>query len=69
MMAWAKAYAEQGDLQRAEHLAARLREFKNEDSKPFFAACAEPQSSPPFQCVAPTRPMDYRDFLPKGNRH
>jgi O-antigen ligase len=68
MMAWAKAYAEQGDLQRAEHLAARLREFKNEDSKPFFAACAEPQSSPPFQCVAPTRPMDYRDFLPKGNR-
>ena len=66
MTAWAKAYAEAGDLGRARHLAARLREFRNEASRPFFAPCAEvaEHTSPaPFQCdKAATSVMDHRDF-------
>ena len=39
MVAWAKAYAELGDLERARHIAARLREFGNPDSRAFFEPC------------------------------
>ena len=65
MVAWANALAEAGDIERARHIAARLREFRNAGSKGFFAPCEaepEPGVEPPFQCVAPSRPMDYRDF-------
>jgi len=65
MMAWATALAEAGDIERARHIAARLREFRNEDAKPFFAPCDEPAAADaqlPFQCTAPTRAFDYRDF-------
>ncbi|MBW8828837.1 MAG: O-antigen ligase C-terminal domain-containing protein [Burkholderiales bacterium] len=62
MIAWAKAFAERGDLERARHIAQRLREFRNEDSKDFFAVCEQPAAPRPFQCDAPTRAMDYRDF-------
>lgn len=65
MLAWAKAYAEAGDLDRARHLADRLREFRNAASVPFFEACAEPppaEEPPPFQCRPAERAMDDRDF-------
>ena len=65
MMAWAAAYAESGDIERARHLAQRLREFHNEDSKTFFEPCdkpAAPGSELPFQCTPPSRAFDYRDF-------
>ncbi len=62
MMAWAKAYAERGDVERAKHLAQRLREFHNEDSAEFFAVCEEESEPLPFQCSKPAREMDYRDF-------
>jgi hypothetical protein len=65
MMAWAHALDEAGDVERARHLAARLREFRNDDAKPFFAPCDTPPSPDaplPFQCTAPTRAFDYRDF-------
>jgi len=62
MIAWAKAFAERGDLERAKHIAQRLREFRNEDSKEFFAACDENAPKKPFQCEAPTRALDYQDF-------
>jgi len=65
MMAWASALAEVGDIERARHLAARLREFHNVASKGFFSPCdsePEPDVEPPFQCVAPSRALDYRDF-------
>lgn len=65
MLAWAKAYAEAGDLDRARHLADRLREFRNAASVPFFEACAEPAPAdepPPFQCRPAERVMDDRDF-------
>jgi hypothetical protein len=65
MMAWATALNEAGDVERARHLAQRLREFRNEDSQAFFEQCTEPnpaQTPLPFQCTPPTRAMDYRDF-------
>ncbi len=64
MMAWAKALNAQGDVERARHLAARLREFRHRNSESFFAPCAEqPAPRPlPFQCTAPSRGMDWRDF-------
>ena len=65
MLAWARAYAEAGDLERARHLADRLREFRNPGSQTFFAECdqAPPAgAAPPFQCVPASRAMDFRDF-------
>ncbi|OYT98519.1 MAG: polymerase [Burkholderiales bacterium PBB1] len=65
MMAWANALAEVGDIERARHVAARLREFHNAASKAFFAPCddkPDAAAEPPFQCVAPSRELDYRDF-------
>lgn len=65
MMAWAEAYAANGDLDRARHIAARLREFRNPVSDEFFEPCnhpPEPGKPVPFQCQPPTKAMDYRDF-------
>jgi hypothetical protein len=65
MIAWAKAHAERGDIDRARHLAQRLREFRNDDAKEFFAPCDSPDVPPaelPFQCSPPSRVMDFRDF-------
>ena len=65
MMAWAQAFASHGDLDRARHLAARLREFENPASNEFFAPCdapADPAAPKPFQCQPPSKVMDYRDF-------
>ena len=65
MMAWAKALAESGDLDRARWVAARLKEFRNEQAAEFFAECDEPREAgetPPFQCQAPTREFRYEDF-------
>ena len=63
---WAKAYAEVGDLDRARHIAARLREFNHPDAQPFFAPCERmytPDEELPFQCVAPMKLLTFRDFL------
>jgi O-antigen ligase len=65
MMAWAKAYAEKGDTERARHLAQRLREFNNPVSEEFFAECGEAraQAAPrPFQCTPPSQPLGFRAF-------
>jgi O-antigen ligase len=65
MMAWATALAEAGDLQRARHLAARLREFRHPDAEPFFAPCEAPRTpgaARPFQCTPPATPLDHREF-------
>jgi Virulence factor membrane-bound polymerase, C-terminal/O-Antigen ligase/Protein glycosylation ligase len=64
MMAYARALAARGDVERSRHVAARLREFRNPASEEFFAPCqaALPASgavavaavaaaaSLPFQC-------------------
>jgi hypothetical protein len=64
MMAWAKAFAERGDLDRARHIAQRLREFHNPASDEFFAPCDKPDAPEPkpWQCQPPSRYMDWRDF-------
>jgi O-antigen ligase len=71
MIAWSRAYAERGDLDRARHIAARLREFRNPDAAAFFAPCdgeaaaaprAAPASHRPFQCEPPSRLLTPADF-------
>jgi hypothetical protein len=63
MIAWAEALAQSGDIERARHLAARLREFRNPAADDFFAACADATLRPrPFQCDPPARVYDWRDF-------
>jgi Virulence factor membrane-bound polymerase, C-terminal len=65
MIAWAKAYAEQGDLDRARYIAMRLKEFRNEDAEEFFEPCSARdrlEEPVPFQCEAPQHPLSYRDF-------
>ena len=65
MMAWAKALDEAGDSEGARYLAQRLKEFRNEQAKEFFAPCGEPASAasaPLFQCLEPSAPLDYKRF-------
>jgi hypothetical protein len=70
MMTWARALAEQGRLDEARHLAARLREFRKLDAEEFFQPCpdAAVPAAPglPFQCELPQRALGWRDFLPAG---
>jgi hypothetical protein len=65
MMAWANALNDSGDVDRARHLAQRLREFRNPQSDEFFAPCKDKRSAGapvPFQCEPPLKHYDYRDF-------
>lgn len=67
MQAWAVALADAGDLERARHVAQRLREFHYPQSKSFFAPCddaalAQEEADTPFQCEPPSLPLDWRDF-------
>ncbi len=66
MMAWAKALAERGENDKARYVAARLKEFHNEQSNEFFAPClaagAAASAPEPFQCRAPTRELRFEDF-------
>lgn len=67
MMAWAQALADRGEVERARHIAARLREFHNPASTAFFAPCnadrlAALTAALPFQCTPPAAVMDDRDF-------
>jgi O-antigen ligase len=68
MQAWAEALADAGDLDRARHVAQRLREFHYPQSEPFFAPCAaaalmKAADEKPFQCETPQRELGWRDFL------
>ena len=66
MIAWAEALARAGELDKARHLAQRLREFRNPQADQFFAPCNEapaPGQPPPFQCEAPRVVPDWRDYL------
>jgi hypothetical protein len=65
MAAWARSLAAAGDLERARHVAARLKEFRSADAEAFFAPCDDARSDAsarPFQCEAPTRSLGFRDF-------
>jgi len=70
MMAWAKAYNERGDVERARYIADRLREFRNSDAAEFFAECDKPLKAggaKPFQCTPATRHFTYEDFKMRSN--
>ena len=70
MMAWAKAYNERGDVERARYIADRLREFRNPDAAEFFAECDKPIKAgepKPFQCTPATRHFTYEDFKMRSN--
>jgi len=72
MAAWARAFAERREVEKARWITDRLREFRNEDAEEFFAGCRRPQgasapapaaSSPqPFQCRHATRTFRFEDF-------
>ena len=64
MMAWAKALAANGREDQASHLAARLKEFRNEQSDALFAACAKAPSPAAYPCHAPQRVYNWREFMP-----
>lgn len=66
MIAWAQALAARGEVNRAHHLAARLREFHNPGSTAFFAPCDDALvAHKPFQCQPPERSTHgWRDFKP-----
>jgi O-antigen ligase len=63
MMAWAQGYAEQGDLERARHIADRLREFRNPATQAWFAECqSNAFVQPPFQCIPASKDLNWRAF-------
>jgi hypothetical protein len=69
MSAWARAFAERGEVEKARWISDRLREFRNEDSEEFFAPCraasgasASATKPPPFQCQRATRTFRFEDF-------
>jgi O-antigen ligase len=68
LMAWAKALDERDESEKARYVAARLKEFRNEQATEFFAPCApapagsQPVGKPPFQCLAPTQALRFEDF-------
>ncbi len=63
MIAWANGLAAQGDVERARHIAARLREFHNPNSNEFFAPCDDAAVvDKPYQCTPPARSFTWRDF-------
>jgi O-antigen ligase len=66
MIAWANGLAARGDVDRARHIAARLREFRNPGAADFFAPCDDAAiADKPFQCSPPERRYSWRDFLVK----
>ena len=45
MLAWAKALDEAGETDKARFVAARLKEFRNDQAAEFFAPCAAAPAS------------------------
>lgn len=64
MIAWAEGLAATGEVDKARHIAARLREFRNSDSVAFFEPCDKPQPGMPlpFQCTPPSGRYDASAF-------
>jgi Virulence factor membrane-bound polymerase, C-terminal/O-Antigen ligase/Protein glycosylation ligase len=65
MVAWARAEAERGEMEKARFLAHRVAEFRHPLGREFLAPClASPASAAEhFQCGADT-PLDFQAFLP-----
>jgi O-antigen ligase len=64
MIAWAEWLAAQGEVDKARHVAARLREFRKPEAEEFFAPCADAdKAAVAFQCQPPSRVLHWREFL------
>ncbi len=66
MVAWARALAARGEIDKARDIAERLREFRKTDAEAFFDECQAPLAAgaaPPFQCQPPQREAGWREFL------
>ena len=65
MIAWSRALARAGELDKARHLVQRLREFRNPQADEFFDGCDAPSaaSAPAFQCQPAPQPLPWRDYL------
>jgi O-antigen ligase len=64
MIAWSRGLAASGNIEGAQYLADRLREFRNPASKDFFAPCAESRASDapmPYQCAVPKKDASDKD--------
>jgi hypothetical protein len=58
-----RTLAAQGDVERAGHVAQRLREFHDPRAMEFLKACEAGAIEPKtFRCEAPTRELDWHDF-------
>ena len=63
MYAWANILHQQGQVDKARYMAARLREFNLSGTKPWFAPCDDANvTTKPFQCLPPEHPVSWRDF-------
>ena len=72
MTAWSQAFAQAGDVDRARHLAQRLREFRNPDATAFFEPCNAHAATTdvPYQCTPPSRALNHLDFRqPPSSEH
>ncbi|MCA0177702.1 MAG: Wzy polymerase domain-containing protein [Proteobacteria bacterium] len=63
LQAWAESLAATGEVDKARHIAARLREFNFAQTRPWFAPCATaPAEAQPFQCTPPQQTYSHREF-------
>lgn len=62
LIAYAKAYAERGEPDKARYIAQRIREFQHPASAEFLAACQQPASAQAFQCQDTPVHLRYEDF-------
>jgi O-antigen ligase len=62
LAAWARRLAQQGDLERARHVAQRLREFDTPEARAFFEPCAKRLPTGGILCDPPSKALDWRDF-------
>ena len=65
MVAWSKALAERGEVEKARYVADRLREFRHPLGTEFFAACDNPPTPgtpEPFQCKPASQVFTFEDF-------
>ena len=65
MIAYADALNERGEVNKARHVVARLREFRRYGNEAFLDECnnVAPDEPLPYQCIPPSGPaLDWRDF-------
>ncbi|MEY4428902.1 MAG: hypothetical protein RLZZ182_1591 [Pseudomonadota bacterium] len=66
MVAYARALYEVGEVDKARHVVARLREFKPPRTLAFLKPCLQPEPGQalPWQCQAPERSYHWRELMP-----